>query len=289
MASSVFGTGKVAFVVAGVGVVTGTLLAPTVALAADDAQRAMPLPQLEDPSTKPLWGPRGARAPASPPPLPPPPPVLVAPFESEHSGPADRNSLELREPLVTAQCTLSQQGDVRCEKTRADISFTKREVERTWYGWQTILTDGASLGLAGSAPFTKSIGSALGAVGAYMLLPPLIHVFHGHGGRAERSLGMRLGFPLAGAFLFPVAYFAYGSSGSSRVDFCRGSDKNCLEGLAILSGAGAVTGLIAAMVVDAMGSYDERTVERKVTRQVSWGPTVGVDATGARVALAGSF
>lgn len=224
---------------------------------------------------------------ASPAPLAPlptlPSPQADGPFSERASGELDSGRVP-----VTAECSLLADGDVRCQKNPAQLPFTRTETERTWYGWQTILSDSAALGMAGSAPFTKSIGTALGSLGVYVLMPPLVHVLHGHGGRAERSLAMRLGFPVAGAFLAPVMVFAYGTQ-SPNARICNGSDRDCGATLLMISGIGAASGLVGAMVIDAMSSYDERRVERKVVRQVSWGPSVSVEPGGGRIALAGRF
>ena len=216
-------------------------------------------------------------------PLPPPEPPSSAPFAERASENLDSGRLP-----VTAECSLLPGGDVRCQKHVAQLPFTRTETERTWYGWQTILSDSAALGMAGSAPFTKSIGTAMGSLGVYMLLPPLVHALHGHGGRAERSLVMRLAFPVGGALLAPLAVIAYGSQNSgSRL--CNGSDRDCGAGLLMISGIGAAAGLVSAMVIDALSSYDERKVDRKIVRQVSWGPSVSVEPGGGRIALAGRF
>lgn len=223
--------------------------------------------------------------PSSPAPAPPTPPTFP---RLPERGPLLEADAE--RSTVTAQCTLLHNGDVRCEKTPFSSSFKRTEIERTWYGWQTILTDSAALGMAGSAPFTKSVGTAMGSLGVYMLMPPLVHLLHGHGGRAERSLGMRIGLPAAGALFLPLAVIAYGSR-SSSARICS-SDKDCGVELLTLAGIGAVSGLVGAMVWDAMTAFDEHKVERQVTRRVSrvsWGPTVAVEPGGGRVAIAGSF
>lgn len=77
----------------------------------------------------------------------------------------------------------------------------EREPERRWYGWQTLLTDGASLSLmiAGSAANSGSsdseTGSAFATAGflSYLFATPIVHAAHGHWGKAGGSFAIRAG------------------------------------------------------------------------------------------------
>lgn len=74
---------------------------------------------------------------------------------------------------------------------------------RRWYGWQTLIADGASLAfaLAGSqensnrSSDNSEVLLGLGAAG-FALGAPIIHWSHGHVGKGFLSLGLRVGTPL---------------------------------------------------------------------------------------------
>jgi len=98
-----------------------------------------------------------------------------------------------------------------------------------WYGWQTLLVDGAALGFA-------STGSDL-SVGIYALGGPVVHWAHGNTWRGVGSLVLRVGAPLALG-----AAFGYGCEASGNSD----GDMGCL-GAEI---GGAMLGVVGAIVVD---------------------------------------
>jgi hypothetical protein len=109
----------------------------------------------------------------------------------------------------------------------------KDKRERKWYGWQILISDGAS-----AAMFLGSIGGessliASGAVG-YLVVPPIIHAAHRRGGVGWGSLGIRVGTPLLGLMV---------ASASE-------SDSGTAVGLAI--------GMMGAIAIDAAALAWER-------------------------------
>lgn len=125
----------------------------------------------------------------------------------------------------------------------------------SWYGWQTLLTDGAGIGLlvagfaardagsqhSGYRPF----GEALIVAGLVDLLlgAPLIHgAAHQRTGAALRSVGLRAALPLFAA----VVGLGIGSSACGR-----GPDDSeaCPAGAAII---GAMIGAATAVATDAL-------------------------------------
>jgi len=124
------------------------------------------------------------------------------------------------------------------------------------YAWQTLVADGASLGLgttflvsAASSELrdTASTNYALagGAFGSYVFASPLIHAFHGRWEAAAGSLALRvLGVPL----------FAAGGAVLGTV-ICPGGgnrDWGCLTPAVYGFGAGLVVGVVSVSTVDAM-------------------------------------
>jgi hypothetical protein len=154
--------------------------------------------------------------------------------------------------------------------------------DRTWYGWQLMLADAASVGaLLSPVPSL--------AVPTYLLAPPLIHAANGEGRSAWLSIGLRSGIPLAGIGLgFLSAHLGACSKAS---DSCQGS--RVLGGL-------FVGMAIAAIVDDALLTWKETKDPDNATYAAALrrpgkdpGLSVGVGVlpyrAGAGLSLAGHF
>jgi hypothetical protein len=115
---------------------------------------------------------------------------------------------------------------------QADEEDTAEEPARspsTWYGWQTLISDGAALV---TAPLVPPLGLA-----TYLLGAPLVHLGHGRPLAGLGSLGLRAGAPiLGGALGVALERSASGCSG----DFCG------LGGLLL----GGVVGVATAVALD---------------------------------------
>jgi len=76
----------------------------------------------------------------------------------------------------------------------------------TWYGWQTLIVDGASALTFGVGAGAGSGAVALLGLGGFVAGAPIVHGVNGQGWRAAASLGVRVLTPvLAGAFAAAVA------------------------------------------------------------------------------------
>jgi hypothetical protein len=121
------------------------------------------------------------------------------------------------------------------------------EPTRTWYGWQTLLADGASLGLilvSASGHGESLQGFTVAGVLGYFFAPPIVHWAHGNASNGFASLGIRAG----GALLVVVgAVGAYGGGhGSSG------------GGPGVALAVAGVVCMIAAIPIDAAAlAYDE--------------------------------
>ncbi len=137
--------------------------------------------------------------------------------------------------------------------------------ETHWYGWQTLLSDGAALALFGAAASDGGSGVATASVGMYALGGPSVHAVHGTFGKAAARLGVRLGFPRVGAAVL--------SAGKDGWDAVGG----------IVIGGGI--GILAAIALDAAWLARERVQvqEPAVT------PTLLLSRNGASVGMAGVF
>ena len=124
-----------------------------------------------------------------------------------------------------------------------------RELGRRWYGWQTLIADGVSLGFLGASAATSDDGSPklpiLGfAAGGYFLGAPIVHFAHRHVVRGLVSLAMRT---------VPWGIYALAASGSS--DRCSlvtiGPPTTCNDGFVVTTAAIAVLTVPAAITIDA--------------------------------------
>jgi hypothetical protein len=75
----------------------------------------------------------------------------------------------------------------------------------SWYGYQTLATDGVALALALSTIPTKNgattQGFGVGALTMYGVGAPIVHFSHGHVGKGFLDLGLRIGIPIAFGFI----------------------------------------------------------------------------------------
>jgi hypothetical protein len=158
---------------------------------------------------------------------------------------------------------------------------------REWYGWQTLLADGASFGLVIAG--THSGGGLLVAGGtSYALAAPLIHAAHANDGAAGISVALRLGLPLAGGLI-----------GSAAVPYKEGAhysdgyvDDSYGQLFAVLGGV--ALGMLAASIVDASFlAYDQHATApaspKPDTKAFRIAPSVGPLRGGLSAGLTGTF
>lgn len=121
--------------------------------------------------------------------------------------------------------------------------------QRNWYGWQTALTDVASLGLGATASGLSGNGSsgreAANVVSAlalttFVLGGPTVHAAHQQWGKAGASLALRLGAPTVGA----VGGFLVGNAA------CPHDDRD-LPCSAVGAAFGLIAGAVSATILDA--------------------------------------
>lgn len=155
-------------------------------------------------------------------------------------------------------------------------------VERRWYGWQTLLSDAASIGLFVSGVNDDGRGDIRPAIGlfGYALAPPIIHAAHGHALKAFGSLGLRLGAPVVGAVVgFAMAGCEESDDHYDDSDWCGASG-------AI---GGFMVGTAGAMLFDAVVIANEDVVPERPRERVEFRPDVSIGPGRAQVSLAGAF
>ena len=117
--------------------------------------------------------------------------------------------------------------------------------QMTWYGWQTLIADGAAAGLLGLTLLSSDGGGAelLGTASfvTYLVGGPIVHWSHGHGWTGFGSLAARVGFPLGGALVGVLIGAA--ACGSSEDEF--------IPCPVAFGAVGLLGGMVAAPVVDA--------------------------------------
>lgn len=149
-----------------------------------------------------------------------------------------------------------------------------------WYGWQTLVTDGAAIGLVtggivlDEASHVSSSVLADGVIGlgvaSYALGGPIVHFAHRNPGRAFASLALRIGLPII------LGYGAIAIICGDSGEFC---------GLVAIPG-GAL-GIATAITLDAsVLARDQVPVNRAAFSIV---PTLRVDRERASIGLIGTF
>lgn len=140
--------------------------------------------------------------------------------------------------------SLSVDGDPKEEQ---DVASRQREV---WYGWQTLLVDGAALGFTigvaavGSETTWAGPVALVGGTTLYALGGPTVHFAHGNIGKGFLSFGLRVGLPALGML----------SGILLEQPSCSGSWGCGLIGGVVGLGIGGIT----AIVIDAsVVAYDE--------------------------------
>lgn len=216
-------------------------------------------------------------APAAPEPPPAPPvPTETAPAPAGPSADDPRPATPAPAKTDYLTAPSAEPAPPSADDEPGDVAARPR---RHWYGWQTLTADGAStllLLFGAAAAQSDSIGDTgdtmvtMGLVG-YEFAPGIIHFAHGNPGRGFASFGMRLGMPIAGAFL-----------GAAAASGCDGFE--CEAGGAAL---GLFLGMGGAMAIDAaVFAYDDSDRSRsEADAQVV--PLVAVAPRAAWLGLAG--
>jgi len=155
----------------------------------------------------------------------PPPPVVVGPAAT---------------PGDTPTSIPSGEGPA---KTTPSTPTTPRSQQEIWYGWQTLLADGAALGTWIAAGFADSSAVSGVGTGIYLLGPPVIHFVHGRVGPGFGSFGIRLLAPPVGAGIGALTGLAIGGSS--------GEFGTTLGGLFLGFLIGAFVGWGTAVAIDA--------------------------------------
>ena len=154
---------------------------------------------------------------------------------------------------------------------------------RVSYTSDILVADGLSLALMTLGPAAEADLAGVGVAG-YFLAAPIVHLAHGRGAAAAKSLGLRVGMPLvlglAGYKLGPhdtVCDEAVDIDGQYHSGHC---NTGSIGGLLV----GGLGGMIAAVVIDAkyLAKYDRPALP-------TWSANVQRTREGFAVGLSRSF
>jgi hypothetical protein len=183
----------------------------------------------------------------------------------------------------------------------------------TWYGWQTLAADAASVvivsfGLTRTETSTSGGMDLLapvmiyGGAGAFVLGGPIVHAAHGRWTTAMGDLALRVGAPLVAGV---VGYGIASTQVTSLPAYCNdppagfqglgcvldqvGNDSIRAEGALIGAGTGALVASVLDAAVLAHAPTSPSPVER-LQPTLTWSPTVAVRPEGgASAGVVGRF
>ncbi|HWZ87786.1 MAG TPA: hypothetical protein VNW92_03020 [Polyangiaceae bacterium] len=166
------------------------------------------------------------------------------------------------------------------------------ETRSHWYGWQTLSTDGAAIGvllLAGTFIRNDDTDSQRDAADSVLVLSaatyalggPIVHVAHRQWGKAVTSTGLRIGLPVTGILI------------GAALDRCGPYSDSDTCG-AIGPGVGMLLGIGAAIALDASALAYEPVPVASATRArqplaTTAAPFVIADARHALLGVSGTF
>jgi len=145
--------------------------------------------------------------------------------------------------LLLAASLVLASATARADPPAPPTPAESHEQATRWYGYQTLATDGVALlffvPAQSSASSATKQGFAMGTLTMYGVGAPIVHLAHGHVGKALLDLGLRVGMPLA----LGAAGYAIGASSREQADGLGG---------VVGAGFGALLGAAGASAIDAI-------------------------------------
>lgn len=250
---------------------------------ADDSSVERPAPLGETPTPLPAAPPPSAAPPAPatlPPAAPSPGPVLVAPRAPLVAPRLAMPTLSLAEPSSCAELPDGCPRGAVAPSPAAPEGAEPVRGSSEWYGHQTLIMDGVTLGVGALGISAGSAEAAIAATIMYGAGAPLVHLGNGHPWMALASLATRGSAPFVGGFSGALVGLAAGPRDSN------GGLMGPLVGLAV----GSVTGVVAAVVLDAAVYSRERKAPPPAwDGKPTLAPTASVTPSGASIGLGGAF
>lgn len=182
---------------------------------------------------------------------------------------------------MSSTALADEEAEAQAEPARGPTLETRR-----WYGWQTLMLDGAAMvmtvgaGHMGGSGNDDSTAQVLGvsALAVYVLGGPIVHGANDHWGKAAGSLAMRVAAPAALGALF---YY-----GSEALTDC----ESAMFGCGLMGLFGGVLGVAGAIAVDSAVIARERVPAPPPNQWVSLAPSVAPRREGGMTfGLSGTF
>lgn len=201
--------------------------------------------------------------------------------------------------IAIAALLVTSSARAEGEASEEETAALQPNVERRWYGDQTLIADAVSLGFVGVgfAADESSTSSVLVSTGllSYAFAAPIVHAAHGHAGKAVGDFGMRFALLSVGALVGGA--IAADSYTPPPADGTLGPaiSEALVEPFVILQGIaiGAATGAVLATTLDAaLIAREDVKKPGHVLRQPTARaivPTVAPTRDGLSAGLAGTF
>jgi hypothetical protein len=135
------------------------------------------------------------------------------------------------------------------------------KLEREWYGWQTLIADGAAVSIYFGGVLADASGLRTAGFLAYLFAAPIVHFTHANIGKGFGSFGMRIGLLLGGAGIGALTGVIVGSPSPTRGS---GQASDFPDVNPVLAGAilGTAAGVAGAIAIDAFSlAYEKVTAK----------------------------
>lgn len=147
--------------------------------------------------------------------------------------------------------------------------------ERQWYGAQTLIADGVSLGVLLLGVKTDETSLMVVGTAGLVLVPPFMHWSHDNVATGFGSLALRVLPPIAGALL------VFDGIGYSDAKAPRNSTESAIGTIVLLAWVPTAVSVDAAVL-----AYETKPVESARTR---WRPSLSLVRGGATLGASGAF
>ena len=102
---------------------------------------------------------------------------------------------------AVALSALADEGAATPDWHRDPRAVNAAEPVTNWYGWQLLVTDGASVAVFTAGASAGSTSPVMVRLAGYLVGAPIVHLAHGRPGAAAGSLGLRALLPILGVYV----------------------------------------------------------------------------------------
>lgn len=181
--------------------------------------------------------------------------------------------------MMDAPCRDEPAG---CGGLAADRGEESRKRSWTWYGYETLLVDVATVGLGVAVGRDGATAGVVATGITYALAAPLVHVAHGNYGTALASFATRVGSPFVGG-MTGYALTIGSCAGKS------GEDSAYCQTPFAATAIGAMIGFVVPSVLDAALYARDRPDPKPWNGTPSLAPQASITPSGGTVGLGGAF